>query len=126
MKKVYSVLIIASLMLSAFVFNSCEGDKEERYQIRVIVKNADGVRIHNAQVRLFAAVEPSLIDEVGFSNTDGEVVFNYDNKAFLDIEGRKGGWAGCNSVELLEGREVQVSVKILPPDLEEQNGCLDR
>lgn len=127
MKKLYSFIIVASLLFGFTTLNSCNGGGDEQeYQVRVRVVNPDGVRVHNAEVLFFTPVVPSLIEEVGYSSTDGEVVFKYDNKAFADIRAQKGGWSGCNSVELFEGREVQVTVIIVPPDLEEQNRCLDR
>ncbi len=116
MKNLLRITFIATLALGLF---SCEKE-ESKYPFTVTVVSEDGVPVTNVEVIATAPVADAIPYFKGNTNENGNVSFEYDKEAVLQIQATRGGstptFQGCNFVKLEADKNVSVKVVLLPYD----------
>ena len=102
-------------------------DRTPEYKAEFTVKNADGIPIQNALVRVFAPVDVAPgsnapVDFYLYTNESGKASLTYGYKAFFEVHSQKGSFRGCTYIELFENETVQKTV-ILRAFNDPNNGC---
>ena len=122
-KNVGKLALLLGLMLG---LGGCY-DRTPEYKAEFTVKNADGIPIQNALVRVFAPVDVAPgsnapVDFYLYTNESGKASLTYGYKAFFEVHSQKGSFRGCTYIELFENETVQKTV-ILRAFNDPNNGC---
>jgi hypothetical protein len=116
MNKLFSLL---ALCLFSFCFSSCKKEIVTEYPFEIQVLFEDGTPAQNVFVEAKADVPNSIPDFEGVTDVEGKVHFEYNNKAVLKVEAKRGNplsWIGCGFVRLEAGVEVKKVIIIQPYD----------
>lgn len=110
----FTAIAMVFILLSA-----CEEEVSNEYPFVVRVLLEDGTPAQNVFVRVSADVPNAIPNFEGTTNYNGEVSFQYNNKAVLKVQASRGNpinWIGCGFVRLQEGQEVTKTIVIQPYD----------
>lgn len=102
---------------------SCEKDNRS-YALDVVITVNDSTRVANALVHISAPVDAGtkpLIDYYLYTNEEGVVSIELDNKAVVEIVATKPPRKACGFAELDRG--VTTTFIDLKPFNDENNGC---
>ena len=116
MKKLLSLF---TLSLLVFSFSSCKKENVTEYPFEFQVLFEDGTPAQNVFVEAKADVPNSIPDFEGVTDVEGRVRFEYNNKAVLKVEAKRGNplsWIGCGFVRLEAGVDVKKIIIIQPYD----------
>lgn len=115
--------ILGLSILATFLLFSCENKElNPEYPFTIVVKTQDdSTRVQNVFVEVAAPISGNAVFIEGYSNTEGEVDFEYDKAATLSIRASRGArpeytWIGCTEVRLLPNERVIKTVYIEPYD----------
>lgn len=129
MKRFGLLVFLVSILLGT----SCKKDLDPDFPFTIVVKTlADSLRTPNVQVVVSVDVPGNLVFLSGVSGNNGEIDFEYDMEAILDVKATRGqnndpnqtpSWIGCTNVRLQPNERVYKTVYIQPfnPSI---GGCL--
>lgn len=116
-------LLITFAILGAFLVGACENDElNPEYPFTIVVKTIqDSLRVQNVFVEVNAPVPNNTVFINGSTDENGEVSFNYDQAATLNIRASRGErpdytWIGCTEVRLIPNESIVKTVYIQPYD----------
>lgn len=118
MKKLLTNLLIISASIG--LFSSCEKDAQI-YELTTVVTVDGGDRVQNALVHIYAPVSGAFLDYFVYTDDNGEVFIDLNNKAVVEIEAQKGSFKACGFAEINRGSN-RVTIE-LKPFGDEENGC---
>lgn len=115
--------LVLGLFLTALGLGACDkAALNPDYPFRIIVKTeADSTRVQNVLVEVAAPINGNQVWLSGSSDENGEVEFEYDKAATLNVRASRGKrpdytWIGCTEVRLIPNQEVIKTVYIEPYD----------
>lgn len=121
MKRIY----IAFVLLTGLILLNLSCEKDNRtYALDVVVSIDDSSRVSNALVHIAAPVDAGakpLIDYYLYTNEEGVVSIELQNKAVVEIVATKPPYKACGFAELDRG--VTTTYIDLKPFNDENNGC---
>ena len=118
MKRIISAFVVIAAVLA--LSPGCEKD-ERNYALDVYVTAQDSILAQNALVHIYAPVDNSFVDYYLYTNDNGKVSIELDNKAVVEIIATKQPYKGCAFAELDRGvTRVDLDMKLFS---DENNGC---
>lgn len=118
------------LALSAVLLFSCKKEEElhPEFPFTVVVKTYDdSVAVSNVKVEVFTPIQGNIVEMVGFTDSYGEVKFDYDLEAVLLVRATRGEnpirYIGCADVRLEPNKDVvqNVYIEVYDPNVP---GCV--
>lgn len=118
MKKLITRLLF--LIVGLGLFTSCEKESQI-YELTITVTVDGGAPVQNALVHIYAPVTNAFLDYFVYSDDQGEIFLELDNKAVVELEAKKGSFKACGFAEINRGTN-NVSIELRPFG-DEENGC---
>lgn len=121
MKRALNILFpIAAIVASTL---GCKDVDNRDYALDVYVTIDEGeIKAQNVLVYITAPVENTFIDYYLYTNEEGKVSIELENKAIVEIVANKQPYKGCDFAELDRG---VTTVTIDMKNIGSENGCRD-